>query len=148
MLVLETWAGGIQRLGGQRQVEQDQRADLNSGLFFFCFLGPHSQHMEVPRLGVGRIRAAAACLYHSHINVGSKPRLRPTPQLMAMAIPNPLSEARIQPTSSWVTSQISTKQQWEFISSVLKGRRVRSRGLFHMLCQAKVLFGARRDGGP
>ena len=32
----------------------------------------------------GRIRATAAGLQHSHSNAGSKPRLRPTPQLKAM----------------------------------------------------------------
>ena len=32
--------------------------------FFFVFLGPHLQHVEVPRLGVG-IGAVAADLHHS-----------------------------------------------------------------------------------
>ena len=31
----------------------------------------------------GQIGAAAASLHHSHSNVGSKPHLHPTPQLMA-----------------------------------------------------------------
>ena len=31
----------------------------------------------------GRTRAAASSLHHSHSNVGSKPHLLPTPQLMA-----------------------------------------------------------------
>ena len=38
--------------------------------FFFLFLGPHLQHMEVPRLG-GQIRAAAAGLLYSLNNTGS-----------------------------------------------------------------------------
>ena len=40
--------------------------------FFFCFLGLHPQHMEVPRLGVG-IRAGAGDtgLQHSHCNARS-----------------------------------------------------------------------------
>ena len=32
----------------------------------------------------GLIGAVAACLHQSHSNAGSKPRLRPTPQLTAM----------------------------------------------------------------
>ena len=38
--------------------------------FFFLFLGPHPQHMEVPRLG-GPIRATAAGQHHSHSNTRS-----------------------------------------------------------------------------
>ena len=43
----------------------------------------------------GRIRAVAADLSHSHSNIGSEPRLQPTPQLMAMPDPQP-TEARDQ----------------------------------------------------
>ena len=42
----------------------------------------------------GPIRAAAACLHHSHSNVRSKPHLRPTPQIMAM--PDPQHAERSQ----------------------------------------------------
>ena len=35
----------------------------------------------------GLIRAAAAGLHHNHSNTGSKPHLRPTPQLAAMTDP-------------------------------------------------------------
>ena len=35
----------------------------------------------------GPVGAVAAGLHHSHSNVGSEPRLRPTPQLMAMLDP-------------------------------------------------------------
>ena len=35
----------------------------------------------------GRIRAVAARLHHSHSNIRSKPRLRPTPQLTATPDP-------------------------------------------------------------
>ena len=34
-----------------------------------------------------RIRATAAILCHNHTNAGSKPHLRPTPQLTAMPDP-------------------------------------------------------------
>ena len=39
--------------------------------FFLVFLGPHPQHMEVPRLGVESELCIAAGLYHSHSNTGS-----------------------------------------------------------------------------
>ena len=42
----------------------------------------------------GPIRAVDAGLHHS--NARSEPRLRPTPQLMACQILNPLSEARVR----------------------------------------------------
>ena len=42
----------------------------------------------------GLIRAVATSLRHSHSHAGSEPCLRPTPQLTAMRILNPLSEAR------------------------------------------------------
>ena len=52
----------------------------------FVFLGPHLAY------GSSQVRgwtgaAAAASLYHSHSNVGSKPPLGPIPQLMAMSDP-------------------------------------------------------------
>ena len=55
-------------------------------LFCFVFLGPHSWHMEVPRLG-GPIRTAAVSLHHSHSNTRSEPLLRTPPQLMAILDP-------------------------------------------------------------
>ena len=55
-------------------------------LFYFVFLVLHPFHMDVPRLGV-KYGARAACLCHSHGNMGSKPCLRPTPQLTAMLDP-------------------------------------------------------------
>ena len=42
----------------------------------------------------GLIGAAAASLYHSQSNMGSKPHLRPTPQLTATQDLNSLSKAR------------------------------------------------------
>ena len=48
--------------------------------FFPCFLGLYLWHMEVPRPGV----KSQLQLHHSHSNTGSEPRLRPTPQLVAM----------------------------------------------------------------
>ena len=56
---------------------------LLTSFSFIVFLGLHLQHMEVPRLGV-QIGTAAAGLYHSHSNSGSKLHLQPTLQLTAM----------------------------------------------------------------
>ena len=60
---------------------------------FFSLLEPHLWHMAVPRLEI----ESDSCLHHSHSNVhpshvgskqrGSKPCLRPIPQLMAMPDP-------------------------------------------------------------
>ena len=43
--------------------------------FIFVFVGPHLQHMEVPRLGACPVGPVAAGLHHSHSNAGSEPRL-------------------------------------------------------------------------
>ena len=57
-------------------------------LFIYCFLGPHVQHVEVPRLRVeSQIGAAAAGLHHSHSDAGSKLRLQPTLQFTEMLDP-------------------------------------------------------------
>ena len=53
-------------------------------IFYFHFLGPHLQHMEVPR-ATGGIEAAAAGLHHS--NAGSEPHLQRTLQLVATPDP-------------------------------------------------------------
>ena len=67
---------------------------------FFCFLGPHPWHMELPSLGVEvEIQLPA----YTTATVGAEPPLQPTPQLMAMP---PLNEARgpacILMDPSWV----------------------------------------------
>ena len=65
----------------------------------------------------GWIGAATAGLCHSHSNVGSKPHLRPTPQLAAMSDLNPLRETRdrthtLMDTSILVKS-VSAAPRWE-----------------------------------
>ena len=40
----------------------------------------------------GQTRAVAAGLHHSHSNMGSKPRLRPTAQLTATPDPQPTEQ--------------------------------------------------------
>ena len=42
----------------------------------------------------GPIGAAAAGLHYSHSNVGSKPHLHPTPQLMATLDPQPTKQGQ------------------------------------------------------
>ena len=51
---------------------------------FLCFLGPHPQHMEVPRLGV-ESELQLLVYTHSHSNAVAEPHLQPTPQLTAKA---------------------------------------------------------------
>ena len=51
--------------------------------FFFCFLGPHLQHMEVSGLGV----RCSWSLCHSQGNTRSELHLWPAPQLLAMMDP-------------------------------------------------------------
>ena len=62
--------------GGRRSLVMLERT------FFFCFLGPCSWHMEVPRPGVES--AVDAGLYKSHSNAKSELSLQLTPQLTAM----------------------------------------------------------------
>ena len=81
---------------------------------FFSFLGLHLRHMEVPRLG-GLIRAGAASRRHSHSHSGSEPELRLRPTWQGQIL-NLLSEARIEPTSSWILVRFITCQtQWELL---------------------------------
>ena len=54
-------------------------SDINILFLFFDFLGPHSRHMEVARLGV-----KSELLPLAYTNTKSKPRLQHTPQLTAM----------------------------------------------------------------
>ena len=80
------------------------RNSLLYGFFFFffgLFLGPQSLHIEVPQAR-GQMGAAVSGLCHSHSNVRSKLRLRPTLQLLAMPDPDPLSEAGGPTASSWI----------------------------------------------
>ena len=67
----------------------------------FCFLGPHLRHMEVPNLGVKSelelpaYTTATATRDTSHIH-----DLRHSS--WQCWIPDPLSEARIEPAPSWI----------------------------------------------
>ena len=72
---------------------------LISLFYFFVCLGPNLRHMEVSRLGIGAI---AAGLHHSHSNVGSEPRLPPTPQPTATLDPQPSERGQGSNLSSWI----------------------------------------------
>ena len=59
----------------------------------------------------GRIRAAAASLYHSHSNTGSELCLRLIPQRMAMLDPlTHWGKPGIEPTSSWLLVRLLTAE--------------------------------------
>ena len=64
------------------------RASLEK-LFFFSFLGPHLQPVEVPRLGVESSAAAGLCRGHS--SARSELQQRPTHSSRPHQILNPLS---------------------------------------------------------
>ena len=81
----------------------------------------------------GLIRAVAASLHQSHSNTRSELYLRPTPQLMAMLILSPLSEARDQTCHLMVPSGfISTvpQQELQTLSYNLKGTNAMSSSPF------------------
>ena len=64
--------------------------DINIHFLFFFFLFCLSRAAPVAYGGSqarGRIGAVAASLHQSHSNVGSEPRLQPTPQLIATPDP-------------------------------------------------------------
>ena len=70
--------------------------------FFFSFLGPHLQHMEVPRPGVeSELQLPAYPTAIATATTKSEPRLQPIPKLL-----NPMSKARDQSCilmdTSWV----------------------------------------------
>ena len=52
--------------------------------FFFVFLGPHPQHMQVPGLGVEQELQLLSYATATDSNARSELRLQPIPQLMAM----------------------------------------------------------------
>ena len=62
------------------------RNSLQFFFFFFLLFRAALVAYESSQAG-GRIRATAASRHHSHSNTGSKPRLKPTPQLMATSDP-------------------------------------------------------------
>ena len=68
--------------------------------YYYFFLGLHLRYMEIPRLGV-KLELQLLAYSHSHNNVGSKPSLRPTPQLTAAGLHhshnNVGSEPHLQP---------------------------------------------------
>ena len=68
-------------------------AFLPSFLFFFAFFRAALLAYESSQVG-GQLRAAAAGLHHSHSNLGSKPHLRPTPQLTAILDPQPTEQGQ------------------------------------------------------
>ena len=88
---------------------------LSVCLSFFCFLGPHPWHIEVPRLGaeselqlLADTTATAtwdpSCVCNLHHSLQQ-------PQIL-----NPLSEARIKPAISWFLARfVSAAPQQELL---------------------------------
>ena len=74
--------------------------------FFFLLLFRAAPAAYGDSQARGRIRATAASLHHSHSNSGSELRLQPTPQLTAMPILNPLSEAGDWTCDLMIPSQV------------------------------------------
>ena len=100
----------------------------------FCFLGLHPQHVEVPRLGVDRIRAAAACLHQSHSNIGSESHVcnlhRSSWQCQIL---NPLRRPGIEPISAWIpVGFLTTEPQWEMRNSEVFCFFFLMEGIFHI----------------
>ena len=66
------------------------------GVFFFCFLLFRATPVGMygRSQARGRIGATAASLHHSYSNTGSKLRLQPAPQLIAMPDPQPTKQGQ------------------------------------------------------
>ena len=73
------------------------------GLFAISWAAPAAYGGSQAR---GRIGAVAAGLHQRHSNVGSEPRLKPTPQLRATPDVNPLSKGRVRTRNLMVPSRI------------------------------------------
>ena len=74
--------------------------------FFFCFLGPPPQHMEVPRLGV-EMELQLPASTTATATPRSEPRLQPIQQLTATPYPEPTERGQgsnPQPHGSWSDS--------------------------------------------
>ena len=79
---------------GPGGMDRSKAGEWTAFSLFFFFLFRAAPSTFGSSQARGRIGAAAAGLHHSRCNVGSKPRLQPTPQLRATQVLNPLSEAR------------------------------------------------------
>ena len=70
---------------GKMYVEREGRGPVNKAKTVFLFRAAPAAHGSSQARG--RIRAAAAGLYHSHSHMGTEPHLPATPQLTA--VPDP-----------------------------------------------------------
>ena len=94
-------------------------------LFFcFSFLGLHPQHGSSQARGL--IRDTAASLHHSLSNVGSEPRMWPTPLLTGMPDPqHTWVRLGIKPPSSWMLVRfVFSSPQWEVLKLRLSNKRL------------------------
>ena len=82
--------GGLSVLLEPKEYQKKTKHKKRFFFFFFLVFLPFSRAALTAYGGSqarGQIRAVAASLHQSHSNGGSEPRLRPTPQLMAMPDP-------------------------------------------------------------
>ena len=87
-------------------------------LFFFCFLGSHLWQMEVPRLGV---KSELQLLGYTTATTMQDPSCVCNLHHISWQcrIPNSLSEARIESTSSWLlVGFLTTESQQELLDNV------------------------------
>ena len=86
---------------------QEYDLEIVLSLFFFCFLGPHLQHMKVPRLGVELELQLLATATASHSHSRFEPHLWPLHHSSWQhQILNPLIEARAQTCILMDTSRV------------------------------------------
>ena len=65
---------------------------VNAPPFLFCLFFRAAPAAYGDSQARGRIRAITAGLCHSHSSIGSQPHLRPQPQLMGNARPQPTEQ--------------------------------------------------------
>ena len=83
---------------------------------YFCFLGLHVRHMEIPRLGVElELQLLTYVTATATQDPGSEPHLWPTPQLMGNARSlTHWARPGIEPASSWIkVGFITDDPRWE-----------------------------------
>ena len=107
-------------------------------LFIYCFLGLHTWHMKVPRLGVEselQLPAYATATATQGLSCACD-RHHSSRKCLIL---NPLNEARDQPATSWfLVGFVSTVPQWE--SSCTFFRQSCKYKVFHGIAHSRIFF--------
>ena len=74
--------------------------------FFFCFLGPHPQHMEVPRLGVKQ-----------ELHWGPTPQLQQC-RILATSATYTTAHSNTRSLNHWVRPGIETMSSWILVKFI------------------------------